>query len=34
MTEGLAGAALLEGVEVSGAVGFLGETQGAQLLSI
>ena len=33
MTEGLGGAALLEGVEVSGAVGFLGETQGAQLLS-
>jgi len=34
MTEGLGDAALLEGVEVSGAVGFLGETQGAQLLSI
>ncbi len=34
MTEGLGGAALLEGVEVSGAVGFLGETHGAQMLSI
>jgi len=34
MTEGLGGAALLEGVEVSGAVGFLGDTHGAQMLSI
>lgn len=34
LTEGLADAALLEGVVVTGAVGFLNETQGAQLLTL
>lgn len=34
LTEGLAGAPLLEGVIVTGAVGFLNETQGAQLLTL
>ncbi len=34
LTEGLAEAPLLEGVIVTGAVGFLNETQGAQLLTL